>query len=130
MVIQQPQSSTESRLLIHQSVVDGASPQVNSLILDVTNRLVQEFNPEKIFLFGSHIWGTPNADSDLDLLVIVSSSNLSSSKRSTIAYRCLRDIPYPLDILVKTRQEVEKFAQVPQSLEHRILFKGKCLYGQ
>lgn len=130
MVIQQPQSSTESRLLIHQSVVDGASPQVNRLILDVTNRLVQEFNPEKIFLFGSHVWGTPNADSDLDLLVIVSSSNLSSSKRSTIAYRCLRDIPYPLDILVKTRQEVEKFAQVPQSLEHQILFKGKCLYGQ
>lgn len=130
MVIQQPQSSTESRLPIHQSVVDGASPQVNRLILDVTNRLVQEFNPEKIFLFGSHVWGTPNADSDLDLLVIVSSSNLSSSKRSTIAYRCLRDIPYPLDILVKTRQEVEKFAQVPQSLEHQILFKGKCLYGQ
>jgi uncharacterized protein len=110
--------------------ISATSPSIEQLILDVTNRLVQEFNPETIFLFGSHIWGIPNADSDLDLLVIVSHSEISSSKRSTLAYRCLRDIPYPLDILVKTREEVEKFAQIPQSLEHQILYKGKCLYEQ
>jgi uncharacterized protein len=115
MVVQQPLPITESQV-------------VDRLILDITDRLVQEFNPENIFLFGSHIWGTPNADSDLDLLVILSSSDISSRQRSTLAYRCLRDIPYPLDILVKTRAEIEKFAQVPQSLEHQILFKGKCLY--
>jgi uncharacterized protein len=104
-------------------------PSIEQLIVDVTQRLVQEFNPESIFLFGSHVWGIPNADSDLDLLVIVSSSDIASSKRSSIAYRCLRDILYPFDILVKTRAEVEKFAQVPSSLEHQILFKGRCLYG-
>jgi uncharacterized protein len=60
----------------------------------------------------------------------VSASDLSSSKRSTLAYRNLRDIPYPLDILVKTRQEITKFSQVVSSLEYQILSKGKCLYGQ
>ena len=104
--------------------------QIEQLLLDITNRLVQEFRPENIFLFGSHIWGTPHKDSDLDLLVIVTDSNYSPSKRSSIAYRCLRDIPYPLDILVKTRKEIEKFAQIPISLEHQILHKGRCLYGQ
>lgn len=122
MVIQKLPHTTES--------ISVTSPSIEHLILDVTNRLVQEFNPETIFLFGSHIWGIPNADSDLDLLVILSNSEISSSKRSTLAYRCLRDIPYPLDILVKTREEVEKFAQIPQSLEHQILYKGKCLYEQ
>lgn len=102
---------------------------IQSLLLDITDRLVQQFNPEQIFLFGSYVWGTPHPDSDLDLLVILSSSEVPSSKRSSIAYRCLRDIPYPLDILVKTRAEVEKFSQVPQSLEHQILLKGRCLYG-
>jgi uncharacterized protein len=102
---------------------------IEQLILDITDRLVTEFNPENIYLFGSHVWGTPTADSDLDLLVIVSSSDISASKRSSIAYRCLRDIPYPLDILVKTRKEVEKFSQVSLSLEHQILVQGKCLYG-
>ena len=110
--------------------LDTDSPLFNHLISDITDRLVREFNPENIFLFGSHVWGTPNADSDLDLLVILSSSDMASTKRSKLAYRCLREIPYPLDILVKTRKEVEKFAQIPQSLEYQILLKGKCLYGQ
>ena len=106
------------------------SPLAHHLISNITDRLVKEFNPENIFLFGSHVWGTPNVDSDLDLLVILSSSDIVSTKRSKLAYRCLRDIPYPLDILVKTRKEVEKFAQIPQSLEYQILLKGRCLYGQ
>jgi uncharacterized protein len=110
-----------------QAVVDLS---IAELLSKITNRLVQLFEPESIFLFGSHAWGTPHADSDLDLLVIVSASDLSSSKRSTLAYRHLRDIPYPLDILVKTRQDIAKFAQVASSLEYQILSKGKCLYGQ
>lgn len=122
MIVQQPQISTEQLSSHH--------PSIEQLILDVTDRLVKEFNPENIYLFGSHVWGTPTADSDLDLLVIVSSSDVSASKRSSIAYRCLRDIPYPLDILVKTRTEVEKFSQVSLSLEHQILTQGKCLYGR
>jgi predicted nucleotidyltransferase len=105
------------------------NPQINQLLSVIVGRLVQEFSPESIFLFGSHIWGTPHADSDLDLLMVVSDSNLSPSKRSTVAYRCLRDILYPLDILVRTRKEIDKFAQVPMSLEYQILFKGKCIYG-
>jgi len=107
MVVQQLPPTTES--------LGTNSPLADRVIFDITDRLVKEFNPENIFLFGSHVWGTPNADSDLDLLMILSSSNISSSKRSTLVYRCLRDILYPLDILVKTREEVEKFSQVPQS---------------
>jgi uncharacterized protein len=121
MVIQQSQIST--------SILSLDRISIDRLILEIVNRLVEEFNPENIFLFGSHAWGTPNSDSDLDLLVIVSSSDISATKRSSIAYRCLRDIQYPLDILVKTRKEIEKFSQVPFSLEHQILLRGKCLYG-
>ncbi len=113
-----------------ESIDPFSSIAIEQLILDITARLVTEFNPENIYLFGSHVWGTPTADSDLDLLVIVSSSDISSSKRSSIAYRCLRDILYPLDILVKTRKEIEKFSQVSLSLEHQILSQGKCLYGR
>ena len=119
----------QSLPLIIEPLATG-SPLFHRLISDITDRLVKEFNPEAIFLFGSHVWGAPNADSDLDLLVILSSSDIVSTKRSKLAYRCLRDIPYPLDILVKTRKEVEKFAQIPQSLEYQILLKGRCLYGQ
>jgi uncharacterized protein len=129
-MIQPHQSSPELLSTCDRSDANPIPSSSDQLILEITNRLVQEFKPENIFLFGSHAWGTPHADSDLDILIIVSTSDLSPSKRSTLAYRCLRDIPYPLDILVKTRKEIEKYAQVPLSLEHQILMNGRCLYGQ
>jgi uncharacterized protein len=131
MVVPAIQSSREPLILgTDRDLSLSVSPTIEALILDITTRLVQEFNPEAIFLFGSHVWGVPNADSDLDLLVIVTQSELSSSKRSSLMYRCLRDILYPLDILVRTREEIQKFTQAPLSLEYQILAKGKCLYGQ
>jgi len=39
-------------------------------IHDIVNRIVAKFNPDKIILFGSYAAGTPNDDSDLDLLII------------------------------------------------------------
>jgi uncharacterized protein len=129
MVVPAVQSSREPLILgTDRDLSLSVSPTIEALILDITTRLVQEFNPEAIFLFGSHVWGVPNADSDLDLLIIVTKSELSSSKRSSLIYRCLRDILYPLDILVRTREETQKFTQVPLSLEYQILTRGKLLY--
>jgi predicted nucleotidyltransferase len=94
----------------------------------ITLRLIKIFNPDKIFLFGSYAWGAPNGDSDLDLLVLVSHHQDTPSQRATIAYRGLRNIPLPLDILVKTRLEFENFLEVPPSLESKIVSEGICLY--
>jgi predicted nucleotidyltransferase len=99
------------------------------MINQIKERLVKEFNPEHIFLFGSHAWGNPDKDSDLDFLVIIEKSDISPAKRASLAYRCLRDIQYPLDVIVKTRKEVEKYSDVPAALEFKILNKGKLLYG-
>ena len=96
---------------------------------EITRRLVAEFGPEEIVLFGSHAWGTPAADSDLDLLVILSTSDQSATQRASRAYRCLRGVMAPLDILVKTREEVERFRGVRASLVSKILGSGRVLYG-
>jgi predicted nucleotidyltransferase len=101
------------------------SPQ---LLREIARRLVDEFQPEAIHLFGSHAWGQPNADSDLDLLVIISASDRSPAQRAARAYRCLQGLNVPKDILVRTRAEVERYRHVPASLEHRILESGKVLY--
>jgi len=95
----------------------------------ITRRLVDEFGPEQIFLFGSHAWGEASEDSDLDFLVIVSESEAPPAQRSARAYRCLTDVPAPIDVLVKTRAEVERFRHVYASLIAEILERGKVLYG-
>ena len=36
-----------------------------------SSSLVHQFKLKRIFLFGSHAWGTPSSDSDVDLLVVL-----------------------------------------------------------
>ena len=102
----------------------------NDLLAEMTRRLVAEFQPEQIILFGSHAWGTPNEDSDVDLLVIVSHSDEKPAQRAMRGYRCLSGLTVPKDVLVKTRAEVERFRHVYASLECEILERGKVLYGR
>ena len=61
----------------------------NDLLAEMTRRLVAEFQPEQIILFGSHAWGTPSPDSDIDLLVVVSASQLPPAQRAVRAHRAL-----------------------------------------
>lgn len=100
-----------------------------SLLDEITQRLVAELKPEKIILFGSHAWGQPDEDSDLDLLVIVAESNEPPTKRATRAHRSLIGVMVPMDILVRTHAEVERHSRVYASLISEILDRGKVLYG-
>jgi predicted nucleotidyltransferase len=99
------------------------------LLKTATERLVAELHPEEIWLFGSHAWGTPSPDSDLDLMVIVSESNEPPIRRVRRALRCLRDLRIPKDVLVPTRAQVERYKHLRASLFHQVLTRGRKLYG-
>ena len=102
---------------------------LDSHVLDeMVRRLVAEFQPEQIILFGSRAWGEAGEDSDVDLLVIVSESDQHPTERAVRAHRCLGGMGVSKDILVKTRAEVEKYRHVYASLECEILERGKVLY--
>src|SRR5438270_819088 len=55
------------------------------LLQEIVRRLVDEFHPERIILFGSHVWGTPSPDSDIDLLIVVPASPLPPARRAARA---------------------------------------------
>ena len=97
---------------------------------EVIRRLVDEFNPETIYLFGSHAWGKPDAESDMDLLVIISRSRQKPIQRAVRAQRSLRGVKAAVDVLVKTRKEFERYTSVKASLEAQITREGKLLYGR
>jgi predicted nucleotidyltransferase len=99
------------------------------LLDKVIARLKAEFQPDEIFLFGSHAWGTPHDNSDVDLLVIVPESNEPPLRRSQRAHRCLRGLRLPKDVLVETRQEINRVKHLRASLENSILNRGRRLYG-
>jgi len=99
------------------------------LLNEATQRLVAEFQPEQIWLFGSHAWGTPATDSDVDLFVIVPQSDERPIRRDQRAQRCLGRLPISADVLVRTRREVNRVREVRGSLTHEVLQKGRKVYG-
>ncbi len=98
------------------------------LTAEINRRLVAEFDPDQIILFGSHAWGVPGQDSDVDLLVIVPETDERPTARAVRAHRCLRGIPLPMDLIVRSRDEMARFSRVSASLEAEILDRGKVLY--
>ena len=97
---------------------------------EITRRLVNEFHPETVYLFGSYAWGKPTSSSDLDFLVIVTRSRQKPIQRAVRAQRSLRGVKAAVDVLVKTRKEFEQFVSVKASLEAQIVREGKLLYGR
>ena len=103
-------------------------PISDTLLDEMTQKLVREFQPEQVILFGSHAWGTPDKSSDIDLMVIVEQSELSDYERAVLALACLSDVDVPKDVIVKTRAEFDFFSGVRASLEHKVARRGKVLY--
>jgi len=102
---------------------------VESTVLEaMTRRLVGEFDPEQVYLFGSHAWGIPDDDSDVDLLVIVGETGEKPSRRAQRAHRCLGGLGVPKDVLVHTHREVDRALRVPTSLIRQIIENGRLLY--
>ena len=97
-------------------------------LTEITARLVQEFSPEKVVLFGSRARGTQSSGSDFDLFLVVPEPHERPAQRARRAYRCLRGIRTPTDIIVRTRSEYERFLPVIASLEARVAREGVVLF--
>jgi predicted nucleotidyltransferase len=96
------------------------------MLEQITERIVSAIHPERILLFGSHVWGHPTDDSDIDVLIIVRHSDQPAYRRAREVYRSLQGLPFPV---VRTREEVARAARVPTSLERRVLAEGRVLHG-
>jgi len=100
------------------------------ILEEAIERLKKEFQPEEIYLFGSHAWGTPSEDSDVDLMVIVPSSDERHIRRMQRAQRCLRGIGFAKDVLVNTRAQFDRYRDLSASLPYKIFQEGRKLYGK
>jgi predicted nucleotidyltransferase len=105
----------------------GCDQPVSKTLPEAVQRIVETLNPEKIILFGSYAEGTPSEDSDVDLLVIME-TDASSKDRSWAVSRLLLPRPFPVDILVKTPQEIDRALQKGDFFIKDVISRGKVLY--
>jgi uncharacterized protein len=97
---------------------------------EIVRRLVAEFDPEEIILFGSRAWGQPQPDSDYDLMVILAKAQEDPAFYGFRAHDCLSGLGIAKDVIVSTRKEFDRFSSVPASLEAKILNQGVVIYGR
>ena len=87
--------------------------------------IADEFQPDKIILFGSYAYGTPHEDSDVDLLVIMPAYNQHSQ---AVRIRWRLAAPFPVDLLVRTPKEMAWRLAEGESFTTTIVSQGKVLY--
>ena len=95
---------------------------------DLVKRIVEAAHPEKIILFGSAARGEGGRHSDIDVLVVAPEG---SHRRHTaqIIYRHLLGFGLPVDVVVATPSDVEKYRDSPGLVYREALREGKELYA-
>ena len=95
---------------------------------ELVKQINSTFGPEKIILFGSHAWGTPNCDSDYDLFIIMESEEKRYSKRAIEILKECHPVDFSIDLLVRTPNEVNEHLEMGDPFIKKIITKGKVLY--
>jgi predicted nucleotidyltransferase len=87
--------------------------------------VAERFQPDKIILFGSYAYGTPHADSDVDILVVMPARNQLDQ-----AFKIHWTIqpPFPLHILVRTPANMKWRLAEGESFLTEVVSKGRVLY--
>jgi predicted nucleotidyltransferase len=104
--------------------------QFDTIALDTAvRRIVEQFHPQRIILFGSRATGQSGPDSDADLLVVMP---VSGSKRKAAVQidLALTGIDLPIDILVVTPEDLEGQRECIGSIIGTALREGKVVYEQ
>ena len=98
-------------------------------LAEIVRRLVEAYEPERIYLFGSEARGDAGPDSDFDLLVVVPNEAPPERKRSRLAYERLWGTGVAADVLVWTAEGFDSRIHLRASLPATVLREGKLLYA-
>lgn len=103
-------------------------------IQELINQL-KTINPYLIILFGSYAYGTPDEDSDIDMLVVTNDDFMPNTYSEQLEYRLsLKKLirqtakKVPVDLLVYSKPMFEKFKALESSFSKEILQNGKKIY--
>lgn len=102
--------------------------QTDTEVLDeVVRRIVEVAHPERIILFGSAARGETGPNSDLDLLIVVE-PGVHRRRLTMDVYRRLSDFGVPVDVVVVTSEDVERYGTCTALIIEPALREGREIY--
>ena|SRR5437870_1736642 len=96
------------------------------LIQSLCDRIVREFKPQKVILFGSYADGSPRPDSDVDLLVVMPFKGNSLSKAAEVKSKI--NPRFSVDLLVRRPEDIEFRLANNDCFLHEVFERGRVLY--
>lgn len=99
------------------------------VLADVVSRLVQVLEPRAIYLFGSRARGDWTEESDYDIFVLVGYPVDRPYRLEQQAYRAIRALRLPVDVVVMSRQRFDRLRTAAASLPATIEREGRILYA-
>lgn len=96
---------------------------------EITQRILDVSQPEKIILFGSYARGTPTPNSDLDLLVILKGVDTPRAESNRLR-RALRGLLILIDIIVASPEQIDRYDDAPGLIYRTVLKEGMVIYEQ
>ncbi len=97
-----------------------------SRIQAYADRIAETFHPDKIILFGSYAYGTPNESSDVDLLVVMPFDGRERAKSMEIKRSV--GVDCAMDLLVYEPDRLQQRLDWGDSFLREITEKGCVLY--
>lgn len=94
---------------------------------EVTRRIVESVRPQRVLLFGSAVKNKLTADSDLDILVIMRGP-VHRRQLAQKIYRDLHGVGAPVDVIVVTEEDVDRYGNKPGTILRPALLEGQVLY--
>lgn len=95
-------------------------------IQELTRRIAEEFHPDKIILFGSHAYGVPKENSDIDLLVIMPFEGHPFDKSMEILDKL--DLDFSVDVIVRDPSDAAKRYNEHDPLVRDAFDRGRVLH--
>ena len=95
------------------------------LIHDYARAIAAEFHRERNILFGSYAGGTPHEESDVDLLVVMRTTDPHAAA-VRIQYRLTP--PFSVDLVVRTPEQLALRLPQGESFLRTVVSQGKVLY--
>jgi HEPN domain-containing protein/predicted nucleotidyltransferase len=94
---------------------------------DISRRLIKEYDPEKIILFGSRAEGKGSEGSDIDLVIVKETDKRPLDRRIEVE-TLLADRAVPIDLIVYTPDEIRHLYSIGSPFVEEIVEKGRLLY--
>jgi predicted nucleotidyltransferase len=99
------------------------------VLAEIVSRLVEAYQPERIYRFGSRARGDAGSDSDYDLLVVAPDDAPAARRDGKLAYEALWGVAASVDAVVCRSSWFHARTHLKASLPGTVLREGRLLHG-